>query len=239
MGAAQCLQAATEPPPLQSLQLQLAQALGAAVGVACRDVDGDPDLLWPSERTSIQKAVPTRQREYAAGRGAAREAMRQIGCAPACIPSAPDRSPVWPAGLAGSIAHGGGVCVAVVGRRHHVHAVGIDIEKDLPMEPALWPSLCTADELACVEQLPPHERGRRVTWLFCAKEAFYKWQYPQTGRMLDFRDVRVAFSDDATHFDVQAASAHNPVPRCSRLGGLITTHGLALAWMVGPPAPAS
>lgn len=238
MDAARCTQP-TEPPPLQSLGLQLAQALGTGMGIACRDVDGDPDLLWPAERMAILKAVPARQREYAAGRHAARDAMRQIGCAPEGIPSAPDRSPVWPAGLTGSIAHGGRVCVAVVGLRNQVHAVGIDIEEDQPMEPALWPSICTAEETACVEQLPPHERGRRVTRLFCAKEAFYKWQYPQTGRLLDFRDVQVVFSDDASGFVVRAVAANSDVPRCSREGAVITSHGLVLTWVVGPTGPAT
>lgn len=234
MGAAQCLRPATEPSPLEALRRQLARALGTGLGVACRDVDGDPDQLRPSERPAILKAVPARQREFAAGRCAARDAMQQIGWAPEGIPSAPDRSPVWPDGLTGSIAHGGRVCVAVVGRRHEAHAVGIDIEQDLPMEPALWPSICTADELACVEQLPPHERGQRVIRLFCAKEAFYKWQFPQTRRLLDFSDVQVVLSDDASAFLVHQVSAHAALPRCSRAGGLIAVHGLVLAWMVGP-----
>ena len=71
MQAVECHQPTTELPLLQSLRLQLAQALGAGVGVACTGVDGEPDLLWPAERTAILKAVPARQREYAAGRQAA------------------------------------------------------------------------------------------------------------------------------------------------------------------------
>lgn len=234
MDATQCLASPTVPPPLQPLRRQLAQALGTGVGVACTGVDGDPDLLWPAERTAILKAVPARQREYAAGRHAARAAMQQIGCVPAAIPTAPDRSPVWPDGLTGSIAHGGRVCVAVVGRRHQVHAVGIDIEKDQAMAPDLWPTICTTEEQALLDQLPPHERGRRVTRLFCAKEAFYKWQYPQTGRLLDFLDVQVMFSADATGFVVCAASSDTPMPRSTREGSLLARDGLVLAWLLGP-----
>ncbi|WP_066262926.1 4'-phosphopantetheinyl transferase family protein [Hydrogenophaga flava] len=234
MDAAQCLQPPSEPLLLQPLRLQLARALGGGIGVACTGVDGDPNLLWPSERTAILKAVPSRQREYAAGRQAARTAMQQIGCAPEAIPSAPDRSPVWPDGLTGSIAHGGRVCVGVVGWRHEVHAVGIDIEEDRAMGPDLWPSLCTDEELALLDQLPPHERGRRVTRLFCAKEAFYKWQYPQTERLLDFLDVQVTFSADATGFVVRATSDGAPLPRCSRQGTLLARDGLVLAWLLGP-----
>jgi 4'-phosphopantetheinyl transferase EntD len=239
MHALECLQSSTELPLLQSLRLQLAQALGAGVGVACTGVDGEPDLLWPAERAAILKAVPARQSEYAAGRQAARAAMQQIGCVPAAIPSAPDRSPVWPDGLTGSIAHGGRVCVAVVGRRHQVHAVGIDIEEDRAMASDLWPSLCTTEERALLDQLPPHERGRRVTRLFCAKEAFYKWQYPQTGHLLDFLDVQVTFSADATGFVVSAANSGAPVPQCTREGTLLARDGLVLAWMLGPAGSGS
>lgn len=226
-------------PVLQPLRQQLAQALGTGFGIACRDVDGDPEQLWPSERTAVHKAVPSRQREYAAGRCAARDAMQQIGWAPEGIPSAPDRSPVWPDGLTGSIAHGGQVCVAVVGRRHQVHAVGIDIEVDRAMEPDLWPSICTADELSRLDLLPPRERGRRVTRVFCAKEAFYKWQYPQTGLLLDFLDVEVMFSADGTGFVARAAPSTPPVPRCNREGTLLAHDDLVLAWLFGPAGPDS
>jgi len=215
MDAAQCLQPPSEPLLLQPLRLLLARALGGGIGVACTGVDGDPNLLWPSERSAILKAVPSRQREYAAGRQAARTAMQHDG-------------------LTGSIAHGGRVCVAVVGWRHEVHAVGIDIEEDRAMGPDLWPSLCTDEEQALLGQLPPHERGRRVTRLFCAKEAFYKWQYPQTGRLLDFLDVQVTFSADATGFMVRATSDGAPLPRCSQQGTLLARDGLVLAWLLGP-----
>ncbi len=43
MHAPECLHPSTVPPPLQSLRLQLAQALGAGVGVACTGVDGEPE----------------------------------------------------------------------------------------------------------------------------------------------------------------------------------------------------
>jgi 4'-phosphopantetheinyl transferase EntD len=129
--------------------------------------------------------------------------------------------------------------VAVVGRRHQVHAVGIDIEEDRAMASDLWPSLCTTEERALLDQLPPHERGRRVTRLFCAKEAFYKWQYPQTGHLLDFLDVQVTFSADATGFVVRAANSGAPVPQCTREGTLLARDGLVLAWLLGPAGSGS
>ncbi len=232
-----CVKASTEPSALQSLHRQLATALGPGIGIVCRDVDGDPQNLWPVERAAILKAVPRRQREFAAGRAAAREAMAQIGWPANAIPSAPDRSPVWPEGLTGSIAHSGHVCVAIAGRCDQVHAAGIDIEEDLAVDPTLWESICTPWERAAIARLPPSDRGRWATWLFCAKEAFYKWQYPQTGRMLDFSDVQVRFRPDHSGFSVYPAMPGMlPLLTCSREGHLLTSNGMVLAWLIGPPA---
>ncbi len=224
------------PDGLASLRQALVEAMGPGIGVSCTGVDGDPQLLWPTERATIRQAVPRRQREFAAGRSAAREAMRQIGWPPVSIPSAPDRSPIWPDGVVGSIAHTGQACVAIAGRRGRVHAMGIDIEEDRPLEPALWETICTPEELSTVASLPRSGRGRWVTRLFCAKEAFYKWQYPQTRRMLDFRDVQVSLSQDNEGFSVQPpVPTATPLLTCQHEGRLMTRQGLVLAWLTGAP----
>ena len=133
---------ASEHWALQSLRSQLQQALGTDVGVACRDVDGDPQDLWPVERAAIAHAIPRRQREFAAGRSAARDAVVKLGSPASAIPCAPDRSPVWPDGIVGSITHTRQTCVAIAGRRERVFAMGIDIEEDVPLDPSLWASIC-------------------------------------------------------------------------------------------------
>lgn len=238
MHAADCARPPTEPRVLQSLRAQLANELVPGIGVACRDIDGDPHALWPAESAAIRKAVPRRQREFAAGRTAARDAMTQIGWPAAAVPSAPDRSPVWPDGLVGSITHSGRVCVAIAGRRDLVHAVGIDIEEDHAMDPTLWKTICTPRELADLQPLPSSERGRRVTRLFCAKEAFYKWQYPQTTRLLDFLDVHVTLTRNHSGFRAHTAAAGRPsLLSCEREGRLLTSDGMVLAWLIGPPLP--
>jgi len=229
------LQQATLVPA--SLREALVDAMGPDIGVACSGVDGDPQLLWPEELASIRHAVPRRQREFAAGRTAAREAMTRMGLTPSAIPSAPDRSPIWPNGLVGSIAHNSRACVAVVGQRNQLHAVGIDMEEDSPLDAALWDTICTPEEMDAVATMPPCERGQWVTRLFCAKEAFYKWQYPQTGRMLNFRDVHVAPSRLTSRFCVhRAISTHPPLLTCQCEGRLMIIEGLVLAWLTGAPA---
>lgn len=217
---------------LHTLRQRLAERLGPGIGVACTGIDGDPQRLYPEEFAAVRRAVPRRQREFAAGRQAARQAMADIGWPPVAIPSALDRSPVWPEGLVGSISHTGRACVAVVGLREQVHAIGIDIENDLPMDPRLWPMICTPEERAFVSTQPTPLQGRLVTWLFSAKEAFYKWQYPQTRRMLDFQDVRVELNRPRlpTGFRITRTGAH----RSQGIEG----HCLAckehlVAWVIG------
>lgn len=227
-----------DPLVLATLRRQLADALGPDVGVACSGVDGDPSSLFSAERSAIQRAVGKRQREFAAGRAVARAAMVGLGWPATVIPVAADRAPIWPDGLVGSIAHSAQVCVAIIGRKAQVHALGIDIEADVALDPTLWPTICTPGELVALESLPVRDRGRWVTRLFCAKEAFYKWQYPQTGRMLDFGDVQVAWGARTSGFSVCATVTGGPSTLvCKSEGQLQTLHGWVLAWLVGPPKP--
>lgn len=226
-----------EPLFLQSLRELLAKELGPGIGIVCSGVEGDLLKLWPIERAGILNAIPRRQREFAAGRTAVREAMVQIGWSPQAIPCAADRSPIWPNGLTASITHNDRVCVAIAGHSDQVYAMGIDVEEDLALDSAFWETLCTSGELAAMTLLHPSERGRRVTRLFCIKEAFYKWQFPQTKRMLDFCDVEVSFNLNHLGFWVHPVGFENSsLPSCSREGRILAFNGLVLAWLIGPPA---
>ncbi len=237
MDAAAC----AEPSlALHTLRQRLAERLGPGIGVACTGVDGDPQRLHPEEFAAVRRAVPRRQREFAAGRQAARQAMADIGWPPEAIPGAPDRSPVWPEGLTGSISHTGQACVAVVGPRGQWQSIGIDLENDLPMEPALWNTVCTPEELAFVGAQPTPRQGRLVTWLFSAKEAFYKWQYPRTRRVLDFQDVQVALNPPGlpTGFRVTRTGTHlSPgiEGHCLACQGHIATWVIGDAWRTADP----
>lgn len=230
-----------DPKFLQALRLQTGKEMGAEIGLACSGIDGDPQALFPEELDGIRKAIPRRQREFAAGRQAAREAMANIGWPPMAIPSAPDRSPVWPPGLVGSISHNRVACVAIAGRHHQVHALGIDLEDDVPIEPTLWNTICRPEELAVLASIPGSQQGRWVTRVFCAKEAFYKWQFPQTGHMLSFCDVHVTLHSNNHNFrarTMKTGSSMEPSPSLEGRGHLLSSGGLLLACLGGTPFPA-
>lgn len=221
-------------PTLSRLEGWLSLELGPGIGVAWRGVDTDPAELHAVELEAVRRAVPRRQREFASGRLAARDAMARIGLPPQAIPSAPDRAPIWPEGVVGSIAHNAWACVAIAGRREVVHALGIDIEDNRPLEEDLWPIICTREELDSMSRLPPQARGAFVTRVFCAKEAYYKWQHPQTGCMLDFSDVQTSFNEDQTQFLIrQASAASSPVLGNERMGQLRVFDALLVAWLAG------
>jgi 4'-phosphopantetheinyl transferase EntD len=114
--------------------------------------------------------------------------------------------------------------------------VGIDVEDDRPLEEDLWPTVCTPEEMATLAHMLPSARGHWVNRVFCAKEAYYKWQYPQTGKMLDFSDVQLNFDHDLTKFRVgRAQRGKAPVLVSVAAGEVRTLHGVTFSWLVGPP----
>ena len=162
-------------------------------GVAAAELrgPGEPARLKPEEARSVERAVPKRIHEFAAGRQCARRALAELGLADVSIAAAQDRQPVWPAGVVGSITHTVGFCAAVVAQETRLQALGVDTELSCAAKPELWRTICVPDENAWISTLPPEERATAATLMFSAKEAFYKCQYPLTGERLSFSDLCV------------------------------------------------
>lgn len=165
--------------------------LGPAVGIGITDPADAIDDLWDAESAAMARAIPKRRYEFAAGRRAARAAMVDLGLPETAIPQGPDRAPIWPAGLTGSIAHCDQVCIAAVSQSHR--SIGIDIEPATPLADDLIPLICTAAEQAW---LPASGRGHVAKQIFSAKEAVYKAQYPLTGRIIGFDDLNLSPAGD-------------------------------------------
>lgn len=150
---------------------------------------GDAAIL-PDEARFCERAVPARRAEFASGRLALRQAIARTGFhLPADRPILPraDRRPDLPEGLNVSLAHGGGICIAVATRRvgHHL---GIDLEPLDADQP---------DDLKTAIQPYRTRRGPDSPLLaFSAKEALFKRQFPVTGRLLDFCDISLIVADD-------------------------------------------
>jgi 4'-phosphopantetheinyl transferase EntD len=162
-------------------------------GVIAEELSPLPDdvALHPEEARAIAAAAPKRQREFAAGRLCARRALGRLGVSGFPLLAGPDRAPHWPPGVVGSISHTDRYAIAVVAPRASYRSVGVDAEPDEPLEEDLWAAICTGRELRWLEAQPSPERGRLARLIFSAKESFYKLQFPLTGAMLEFGDVRI------------------------------------------------
>lgn len=196
----------------EELERSIAALFGGPVAVAVLTVDGPHPPVLPEEARAIARAVDKRRAEFTAGRAAARLAMQRLGLMPQSVPSAPDRSPVWPAGLTGSISHAAGVC-AVVLSRHARAPLGLDIEDPAPLDPELWPLVLTPAELTGLEDLPRDARGAAAKRIFGIKEAAYKAQFPLTGAVIGFQALEVTLDPDP---QAQTALVH-----ATRIGSMV------------------
>lgn len=138
-----------------------------------------PVSMMAAEVEAIALAVPARVAEFSAGRAAARIAMgRELP-----IPMGPDRAPIWPEGIRGSITHAGGWALAVTGQG--MIGADLELEEDLP------------DDVRDTVLLP-EERGadaRQARLIFSAKECVYKAQYPVTRELFGFETFAVTLGD--------------------------------------------
>ncbi|MCA2011857.1 4'-phosphopantetheinyl transferase superfamily protein [Cereibacter sphaeroides] len=176
---------------------------GLSVGIAPIGVVA----LMGSEAEAMARAVPSRVAEFSGGRTAARIAIgREVA-----IPMGPDRAPIWPEGLHGSITHAGGWALAVTGQG----MIGADLEldEDLP------------DEIRETVLLP-EERGadgRQARLIFSAKECVYKAQYPVTRQLFGFETFAVTLGDGTFRAvwqrDVEPFSAGQSVEGRFAIGG--------------------
>jgi 4'-phosphopantetheinyl transferase EntD len=207
------------------LSTRFAALFPAGVVAAELREPGDVSRLKPEEARSIERAVPKRINEFAAGRQCARRALAELGFVDVPIPVAPDRQPVWPAGVIGSITHTAGLCAAVVAKDACMAALGVDTELSGAVKPDLWETICVAEESEWISALPPLERAPAVTMLFSAKEAFFKCQYPLVGERLNFDDLCVtglAWGEGHGAFTMRPL---RPIALIKRIGGVEALRG--------------
>jgi 4'-phosphopantetheinyl transferase EntD len=143
----------------------------------------DLERLDPRERSFVESAVSSRQREFASGRALLHDVLGSSE--PVLV--TPTRAPLFPPGVVGSLAHDREVAVAIVGRSERARAVGVDVEPAVPLDQALVEIIVRDDDEVDDAHLA-----------FTAKEAAYKAWSSMGGGILDHHDVRVRFDDD--HF---------------------------------------
>lgn len=176
--------------------------LGQRIQLSLGPIEDALSQLSATERQAVQRAIPARQREFATGRVQARRLLQGLGVAPAALLPGPDRDPLWPEGVAGSISHNRECCAVAVCPVSHSRSLGIDVEFTTPLEPELWERILTPRELSRLAQAPASERGSIAKLIFSAKESLYKYQYPLTRERLEFHEVEIELDRARRSFEV-------------------------------------
>jgi 4'-phosphopantetheinyl transferase EntD len=172
----------------------------AGVAVAATEMGQAQRSLTASESRAISAMAPRRLLEFTAGRTCAHEALALLGVPSSGVPIGPQREPLWPSGVVGSISHSRDLAVAAVAPMTVLHAIGIDIEPALPLDSDLLSSICSPAELARLRSGP--DTALRAKFVFSAKESVYKCLWPLTRQFLEFSDVEIVLGDSNENFTV-------------------------------------
>lgn len=191
-------------------------------------VKSEDGLLDP-EPEAVQRAVQKRRAEFAAGRRAARLALRGAGYDAVAIPKGAHRAPVWPEGLVGSLSHDGGLAIAGVAPLSRVAALGLDLA-----EAADFPAHLRAEIL----RTEPEKRqsGLEARVNFSAKETVFKALYPIVQEYFGFGAVEVSPNMDAGLFDVRLRRSLGPYPEDARFQGRFAIVERRLVTLLSIPA---
>ena len=146
--------------------------------------------LYAEEATFCKEYSNERQIDFCRGRYCAHKSLDHFGMQIPILKHI-EGYPVFPSEVVGSISHTQGFAGAIVALSSKYKAVGIDVEKTGRITKELWPSLFTHKEQ---QQLLAVDRSRLNHWstlFFSAKEAFFKMQFPHTGKGMEFNDLEV------------------------------------------------
>jgi 4'-phosphopantetheinyl transferase EntD len=156
--------------------------------------------LYPEEASSVAGAVEKRRLEFTLGRACGRAALLHLGASAGPIAVSPERAPVWPEDVVGSITHRSRIVAAAVAWQSQFAGIGLDVEAAGQLSPSVTRRVCTAAELDWISSHPAPAGACWGTVIFSAKEALYKAVFPLTMRWLGFSDVEIHLEPDRRRF---------------------------------------
>ena len=182
--------------------------------------------LFSEELPYVKGCADKRVREFVAGRTAARETMKKLGLPPLPVLMGRRRMPVFPAGVVGSISHSDAYCICILGRDDDFRSIGVDIENITRIKPYFASYIFTKDELVKHRSFSQVEMLKHIAVVFCAKEAYFKFQYPITGEFIGFKSIVVDLKGEG-RFDV--IPLKSGFPKAS--GSFIITENMVIAFV--------
>lgn len=179
----------------------LPEDLACSVGV----IPKEPHFEFPLEADWFRTAGDYRKCEFVAGRDCARAALGQLGFARG--PILPDEYgvPLWPEGALGAISHSRGYCAAIAARSATYRTLGLDLEKTNRLSPAAMRRTVHPGEQAYVR-----DSQKRASLIFCAKEAFFKAQFPLWHTHANFHDLEFAVDEAGGRLTVRKMGSRFP-----------------------------
>jgi 4'-phosphopantetheinyl transferase EntD len=157
-----------------------------------------PAGVLPEEEELVARAVPKRQREFRKARECARAALSLLGVDNFPLLTGAQREPLWPEGIVGSVTHTEGLCAVAVATSRQYRSLGIDVERDEPMETELARRVCREEELSAIQSFSGLSPMLAARLVFSAKESVYKCQFPLTRSFVGFHEVAIELSTDGS-----------------------------------------
>lgn len=139
---------------------------------------------------ALHHAVTKRQAEYVASRWLVSKLFETVGIHNFQLLNRPDRSPIWPTGIIGSLSHHDHKVFAVIDKRPKW--VGNDIERILSDQKAaeLRSMIMTLEELTLLTT-SGLSLSQATTLVFSIKETVYKAVYPEVQTLFGFEQVTI------------------------------------------------
>ena len=153
------------------------------------------DLQNRLQNHDIDNFHPSRKKEFLLGRVCASKAYElYFGSELLTLPTAADRSPVWPKEVIGSITHNQNWVGAAVSSSQKLLGIGIDLEVIGRAKLELSRYIRSSKDLLTHQSLNSNEL---LTLIFSAKESLYKALYPHVKCFFGFEAAAVTNIDMA------------------------------------------
>ncbi len=169
--------------------------------------------LLPAEADCTHNMIKKRLLEFTHGRYCAHQAMQQLNLPMTAIPKGPDRAPVWPNNICGSISHSGGHAAAVIAYRSVITGIGLDIESAETLSPEVAKMICRPEEQST------YIINEHAKLLFSIKEAVYKCIYPLVNCFVDFQEMEIVLHEQDASFSAQSHSENFDASLVDKLQG--------------------